>query len=277
MFSKKVFFLIGVFFFIAANFTILAISSREELPKNSIERLSISLIAPFQMMVSRTVIWSENIWGSYFATVSAIKDNAEYKKKLAFTMEAMNRCQELELENQRLRNFINFKNPLNDILIAAKVIGRDPSPWFKTIMIDKGGIDGLSKGLPVLVSEGVVGQIVNVSERYSRVLLITDRNSSVDALVQNSRARGMVKGNNSEQCLFKYALRKDVILPGAIIVSSGLDDVFPKGLRIGEVIDVKKEDSQLFQKILIKTCVDFDKLEEVLVTIKTGFSDRTGR
>ena len=157
------------------------------------------------------------------------------------------------------------------MFLAARVVGRDPSPWFKTIMIDKGEKYGVVKGLPVIVSEGVVGQVVNVSEQYSRVLLIIDRNSAVDALVQDSRARGMVKGNNTEQCLFRYALRKDVILTGQVIITSGLDQVFPKGLRIGVVVDVKKEDSRLFQKIVLQTCVDFDKLEEVLVITRAFF------
>ncbi|HKK90112.1 MAG TPA: rod shape-determining protein MreC, partial [Desulfobacteraceae bacterium] len=143
-------------------------------------------------------------------------------------------------------------------------------PWFRTIMIGKGSRDGLAKGLPVLVSEGIVGQIVSVSEKYSRVLLITDRNSAVDALVQTSRSRGIVKGDNTDRCFFKYALRKVPIEKGDIIVSSGLDQVFPKGLRIGKVVQEKKERSRLFQTITVKTFVNFDKLEEVLVSLDRG-------
>jgi rod shape-determining protein MreC len=132
-------------------------------------------------------------------------------------------------------------------------------------MIDKGSTHGLEKTAPVIVSEGIVGQIVTVASHFSRVLLITDRNSAVDALVQNTRARGMVKGGNDNTCVFVYALRKDDIQPGETIVSSGLDQIFPKGLKIGRILDVKKEHSQLFQDIVIQTSVDFDTLEEVLV------------
>lgn len=266
MFFKKILVLTCIVFFVAANFTLLALTSQGLVPRNSIERLTISLLSPFQRIVSRTASWSENIWLSYFSTVSAVEENQELKKKLALAVEYQNRCRELELENQRLRRFVNFNGPGREVLVAARVVARDPSPWYKTIMIDRGEEHGVTRGLPVIVSEGVVGQVVKVSEQYSRVLLVTDRNSSVDALVQESRARGMVKGNNTEQCLFKYALRKDVILPGQMIITSGLDQVFPKGLRIGVVLDVKKEDSRLFQKIVLQTCVDFDKLEEVLVT-----------
>jgi rod shape-determining protein MreC len=149
--------------------------------------------------------------------------------------------------------------------VAAQIIARDPSPWFKTVMIDKGEQDGLVKGSPVLVSEGIVGQIIEVAKNYSRVLLITDTNSAVDALVQNSRVRGIVKGNNEDSCSFVYALRKDEVKEGEMLISSGLDEVFPKGLKIGRILNVTKVHSQLFQDITIETSVDFDKIEEVLV------------
>ncbi|MBF0203472.1 MAG: rod shape-determining protein MreC [Desulfamplus sp.] len=265
MFSTKTVLLIGIVLFIATSFTVLTVSSRNALPDNGIENIAIALISPFQMAVSASFAWCSGIWRVYFATVSAGNENIELKKELALAMGAQNRCMELELENSRLRSFIDFNNASENVFIAAKVIGRDPSPWFQTLMINKGSGDGLIKGLPVLVSEGVVGRIETVSENFSRVLLITDRNSAVDALVQSSRARGIVQGNNTDQCLFKYALRKDEIVQGDIIVSSGLDQVFPKGLRIGKVLDIQKENSDLFQMIIIKTFVNFDKLEEVLV------------
>lgn len=278
MFSKKMLAVIGAIIFILANFTILTISSKGQLPENGFDRFTIALIAPFQMMVSRTIGFTEQVWENYFSIVAASKENSLLKKKLALTMKMQNRCRELELENKRLRKFFNFQASSGDSFFVAGVIGRDPSPWFKTIMIDKGSVDGLTKGLPVLVAEGIVGQIVSVSKNYSRVLLITDRSSAIDALVQNSRIRGIFKGNNTENCIFKYVLRKDDIHLGDIIVSSGLDGVFPKGLRIGKVVAVHKSNSHLFQKVMIKTFVNFDKLEEVLVCKRklcqdTGYPD----
>ncbi|MBU2629251.1 MAG: rod shape-determining protein MreC, partial [Proteobacteria bacterium] len=186
-------------------------------------------------------------------------------KQLGKAIETQNRYQELDLENIRLKKFVNFSGQVPDTYVAAQIIARDPSPWFKTIMIDKGANDGLVKGSPVVVSEGIVGQIIKVAANYSRVLLITDRNSAVDALVQNSRVRGIVKGNNEDNCSFVYALRKDQVKEGEMIISSGLDQVFPKGLKIGRILKVTKVHSQLFQDITIETSVDFDKIEEVLV------------
>ncbi len=266
MFSRTTALMIGVVLFITMTFAIITVSSRDVLPGNGVERVAVILVAPFQKLVSNTSVWCTDIWNVYFSTASVALRNGELEKKLALSMAEQNICRELQLENNRLRKFMDFSRSTESTLIAAKVIGRDPSPWFKTIMINKGIRNGLSKGLPVLTSEGVVGQIIDVFDSYARVLLVTDRNSSVDALVQKSRARGIVQGNNSETCIFKYALRKDAIISGDVIVSSGLDQVFPKGLMIGVVVDVKRENSELFQSIYLKTFVDFDKLEEVLVS-----------
>ncbi|MCG8636688.1 MAG: rod shape-determining protein MreC [Desulfobacterales bacterium] len=257
--------IIGVGVFIAVTFTVITMTSRQSLPVSGLERLAISITSPFQFMVTRTIGYTESVWRTYFAAVLAVEENRELRHELARAVEIQNRYEELELENARLKKFVNFTGSVPATYVAAQVIARDPSPWFKTIMIDKGESDGLEKGSPVLVSEGIVGQIIKVSRTYSRVLLITDRNSAVDALVQNSRVRGMVKGNNEDTCSFVYALRKDEVKPGEMIVSSGLDQVFPKGLKIGKILDVKKVHSQLFQDIVIETSVDFDKLEEVLV------------
>lgn len=251
--------------FIAVNFTVITMTSRKSLPVSGLERLAISFTSPFQYAMTRTINFAASVWHTYFAAVLAVEENAELRGRLSAALEIQNRYEELEKENARLKKFVNFTGSVPATYVAAQVIARDPSPWFKTIMIDKGAGDGLVKGAPVLVSEGIVGQIIKVSGEYSRVLLITDRNSAVDALVQDTRVRGMVKGNNQDTCSFVYALRKDQVNPGEMIVSSGLDQVFPKGLKIGKILDVKKVHSQLFQDITIETSVDFDKLEEVLV------------
>ncbi len=265
MFSRKLLIFVGVALFIAINFTVITMSSRDALPVSGIERFTISIISPFQLAVTKTINFTKDVWNTYFRSVLAVKENVELKKKLGKAIELKNRFEELELENIRLKKFVNFTGQVPDTYVAAQIIARDPSPWFKTIMIDKGAKDGLEKGSPVLVSEGIVGQIIKVAKNYSRVLLIIDRNSAVDALVQNSRVRGIVKGNNEDNCSFVYALRKDEVKKGEMIISSGMDQVFPKGLKIGRILKVTKVHSQLFQDILIETSVDFNKIEEVLV------------
>jgi rod shape-determining protein MreC len=265
MFSRRMIMIIGVGLFIAINFTMITMTSRQSLPVSGLERFALSVTSPFQFMVNRTIDFTRSVWETYFTVVLAVQENQILKQDLARALEIQNRYKELELETARLKKLVNFTASVPATYVAAQVIARDPSPWFKTIVIDKGSDEGLVKGDPVLVSEGIVGQIIQVAKDFSRVLLITDRNSAVDALVQDSRVRGMVKGNNQDTCSFVYTLRKDEVATGEMIVSSGLDQVFPKGLRIGRILDVEKEHSQLFQDITIETSVDFDKLEEVLV------------
>jgi rod shape-determining protein MreC len=265
MFSRNLLIFVGLALFIAINFIVITISSREALPVSGIERITISLVSPIQQGVTQVIRSTQNVWNTYFMAVLAVEENIELKHQLGRAKEIKNRYEELELENTRLKKFVNFTGIVPDTYVAAQVIARDPSPWFKTIIIDKGTKDNLTKGSPVMVSEGIVGQIIEVAYNYSRVLLITDINSAVDALVQNSRVRGIIKGNNQDNCSFVYALRKDEVKEGEMIISSGLDQVFPKGLKIGRILKVTKVHSQLFQDVTIQTSVDFDKIEEVLV------------
>lgn len=239
------------------------------MPVSGIERVAISIISPFQKAFSGSIQFVQDVWNTYFMTLLAVKENMELKKKLGKALEIRNRYEALELENKRLKKLVNYSDGVQDVYAAARIVGRDPSPFFKTIIIDKGAKHSIIKGRPVLVPEGIVGQISEVAANYSRVLLIIDRNSSVDALVRNSRVRGIVKGNNAEYCSFVYASRKDTIKEGELIVSSGLDQVFPKGLKIGRVLKMKKVHSRLFQDITVQTSVDFDRIEEVLVLINT--------
>ncbi|MCF8113430.1 MAG: rod shape-determining protein MreC [Desulfotignum sp.] len=265
MFSRKMFLVIGVGLFVVINLIVITMTSRQPMLMSGPEKVFITLAAPFQLAVQKTISMTASIWQTYFAAVLAVKENEILKNELSYAQQIKNQNQELVRENARLKKFVNFTTSLPGTYVAARVIARDPSPWFKTIIIDKGEKQGLEKNAPVLVPEGIVGQIIKVSPDFSKVLLITDRNSAVDALVQNTRARGMVKGGDGDFCVFVYALRKEDIHPGETIVSSGLDQVFPKGLEIGRILDVKKEHAQLFQEIIIQTSVDFDKLEEVLV------------
>ena len=265
MFSRKILIAVGVGLFIAINLIVISLTSRQSFEVQGPENVLITVTAPFQLAVQRSIFFVSSIWKNYFACVSAARENAVLKKQLTRVTQVENQNRELSMENTRLKRFVAFSTTASGTYVAARVIARDPSPWFETLMIDKGERHGLKKNAPILVPEGIVGQITKVSPSFSRVLLITDRNSAVDALVQNTRARGIVKGNGGNRCSFVYTLRKEEIQAGEVIVSSGLDQVFPKGLKIGTVLEVKKDHSRLFQDIIIQTSVDFDKLEEVLV------------
>jgi rod shape-determining protein MreC len=266
MFPKKMVMIVGVIILIAVNIIVLSVSNRRYQSYGP-GRIAISLIAPFQEAVSRSIRFVKDIWIHYFFLVETAKENDNYKKALSHSVERNNLYKELRLSNTRLRGLLDFQKTITNKVLAAEVIGKDPSPWFKTIMINKGKDDGVKKGSAVVIPEGIVGQVAEVSAHNSKVLLIIDPNSAVDALVQRSRARGIIKGGFADRCVFKYVLRKKGIAVGDTVVSSGLDGVFLKGLPVGQVSSVVKPNSGIFQEVTVIPCVDFEKLEEVLIVL----------
>jgi rod shape-determining protein MreC len=180
------------------------------------------------------------------------------------------RLKELESENEALRQLLQFTqaNPTDSYRAAevvGHVIGQDPSNLLRYIIIDVGTGDGVAKGMPVVTDRGLVGRIVEVSSRSSKVLLINDVSSSVNAIIQSSRATGIVEGKADGGLVMKYIPQPVEVNVGDIILTSGLGATFPKRLVIGQVTAVHKRDIELFQEAEIKPTVDFDRVEIVLV------------
>ena len=267
MFSKKMVLIVGGIVLIAVNVILLSITSKSQ-SSFGLGRVGIYFVAPFQEIVTRSVRFTRGVWENYFFLVSVAQENQALRKSLNEYVEKDNEWHEIGLANSRLRNLLNFQKAPTHRVVAAEVIGKDPSGWFKTVIIDKGRSDGLQKGLPVVLPAGIVGQVIEVSGHYAKVMMITDRNSAVDALVQRSRARGIIKGESADQSRFEFVLRKHDVQIGDTVIASGLDGVYPKGLRIGRVSDLSERSSDIFYDITITPFVDFEKLEEVLVILR---------
>ena len=267
MFSRKMVMIVGVVVLIAVNIIILSINTQQAPPSYGLGRVAIAIIAPLQEIVTHGMRFVEGIWVHYFKLVSVAIENDHLRHELHQAAEERNQYNESLLSNIRYRSLLSFKQYIDDPVVAAEVIGRDPSPWFRTIIVNKGKADGIRKGAPVLVPEGIVGLVVEVAGNYSKVLLIIDQNSAVDGLIQRSRSRGIVEGDATGLCHFKYVLRKLDINLGDTVVSSGLDGVFPKGLRIGSISQIVKLNAGIFQQVMVTPFVDFEKLEEVLIDI----------
>jgi len=276
MFSRKMVLIIGFIVLIAVNIIGLSVTSRRS-TTFGIERIAISAIAPFQELVTRSLRFARDIWRHYFYLVSVARENHVLMDQLSQAVQNKNQWLETELANVRLRDLIDFQRNISERVVAAEVIGKDPSAWFKTVIIDKGEADGLTRGLPVVIPQGIVGQVIEVSNHYSKVMLILDSNSAVDSLVQRTRARGVVKGESTDQCGLDYVLRKNDVRIGDTIVSSGLDGVYPKGLRLGFVSQVIEHDADIFHEVIITPFVDFEKLEEVLVILEVQKHDWANR
>jgi rod shape-determining protein MreC len=169
------------------------------------------------------------------------------------------------VENLRLRRLLDFKNTIQSQAIPAQVVLHDLTGWFQTLIVDKGFKDGIGPDMAVVNDEGVVGRILDVSDRYARVLLITDPGSSVDAIIQRNRVRGILSGKDSNGCILKYVRGNVDVQVGDLIITSGKDSIFAKGLRLGVVQGIFKDPVDLFQKIEVKPLVRLSALEEVLI------------
>ena len=267
MFSKKTALIFAGILLITVNIIFLTITIRRP-TSFGVGGVMIAFTAPFQDLASRAVKGVRETWRNYFSLVSVAAENQRLKQLLGKAAEDSILQRELDLENNRLRDLLAFQRSLPHPAIAAQIIAKDPSAWFNTVIIDKGAADGLRKGLPAVTSRGIAGQVVEVSAHQSKLMLIIDRNSAVDALVQRTRSRGIVKGAARDECYLDYVMHEDDMRVGDGVVSSGFDGVYPKGLLIGTVAAINFQGSDFFKEVRVTPSVDFDTLEEVLVILK---------
>ena len=167
---------------------------------NPAEQIIIEVAAPFQKLIKQTIGITESLWLKYFDLIGVRNENALLKREIDTLRVENYRYRELLTTNRRLQKLLQFKNTINWPVLAVQVIGRDPTGWFKSVLIDKGKKSGLKINMPVVNAGGVVGRLVSVSPNYAKVLLIIDQNSAVDCIIQRSREKGLVKGLSSNIC-----------------------------------------------------------------------------
>ncbi len=201
-----------------------------------------------------------------------LHENEELRAKLGALTE-------LKLENERLTKLLDFKRSTSMELLAAKVIALDLTPDHNSIRINRGTRHGLKKLQGVITVEGVVGYVMKADYESSQVLLLTDRSAAIDAIVQRTRARGLVSGKSNSTCRLRYLERADDVAAGDMIVTSGLQGYFPKGFPIGKLTSVRKTDYGISQEAELQPVVNPSNLEEVFVVLKSGqedFNERFG-
>ncbi len=230
------------------------------------ERAVLTFAAPFQNGFDAVVDGIAGVWGNYLWLVDARQRNILLEKENLTLRAKLSQTDEIQLQNDRLRKLLAFVDDIDRPALPAQVIGEDASNWSRTIIINKGTRAGLQNGFPVVAADGVVGRVIKTAANSSRVLLITDASSAVAALVQRTRTRGVARGRGRDLSL-EYALRDGDIRTGDLLVTSGMGGVFPKGLPLGLVTEVKKDPFSLFQQIRAETAADFSHLEEVLVIV----------
>jgi len=232
------------------------------------EKVLVEVLATFQEGLMGSARSVEDLWRGYFFLIGLREENEALKKAQARLRGQVDQLREAGQANERLRKLLNFKSENDYTVLGARVISWDPSAWFKSVIINRGSEDGLRPGLPVVTDEGVIGRVVGVSPRFAKVLLMIDYNSSIDAIVRRTRVRGILAGRSEKTCLLKYVLKNDEVSKDDVLVTSGLDGIFPGGLTLGTVSRVKAMGPAIFLEVDVTPAVDFKRIEEVLVLIR---------
>jgi rod shape-determining protein MreC len=218
----------------------------------------------FEKVITAPFTFISNIWNDYIYLIDTNKDNEKLKQKVnELHVQCMN-LEELRSENKRLRDMLDFKVAHQEFkLFPASLLTQDITLVFKTAVIDKGSRSGFFINMPIVNPRGVVGRVVAVSPHTSQVLLITDPNSSIPALIESTRVKGIVKGTGGNTLSLEYVRRTEEINIGDFVITSGLLGIFPKGLKIGSVQDIKRDERKIFADITLAPCVDMGKIEGI--------------
>jgi len=225
--------------------------------------LLISLKQPLRLFT-----WIEREIGAIIFYHRNYTENEKLKKENDLLKNKLNAQQEIFQENVRLNDLLSFKKQSPDKLIACHVIGRATDSWASSIIIDKGRNSGIRRGMAVMTYLGLIGRVSEAYEFTSKILLINDPNLSVSALVQRSRQEGLVSGTLGSHLIMRYLPQESDIKINDTIISSGLNEIYPKGLLIGSVIEIGREYSGLSSFAIIKPAVNLFSVEEVLVIVQ---------
>ncbi len=211
--------------------------------------------------------------GLYLNLVNIKKNNRKLQEDNSELRAQLGALEELKLENERLNKLLGFKGNTKMDLLTAKVIGKDLLLEHSTLTINRGTRHGIREFMAVITIGGVVGYIIQPQMFTSQVLLLTDRYASIDAIVQRSRSRGIIEGLTKKSCKMNYLERDDDVVAGDRIVTSGLNNIFPKGFLIGTVTDVSKNRYDISQEVFVRPAINPFTLEEAFVVLNTNNED----
>ena len=239
-------------------------------PSLRLRSLVTQLFSPVLSMSAAFQHWWDESRQEVQSRTALLQQNHELREQLALQTQERLRATELEDENRRLRDMVGFRQTVGPRLKPARITGRDPSNWWKTIILDIGSDQGVAENCAVVTTSGLVGKTVAVTRTTTRVLLIVDPNCKVAALVQETRNPGIVEGvfeglGTTPGCRMDFIGRDAKVFPNYTVITSGLGGVFPKGIRIGSLEPATLSESGLYKNARLKPAVDLNRLEEVFV------------
>jgi rod shape-determining protein MreC len=207
------------------------------------------------------------LWSHYVALRGVRAENDALRAQLGTTEIRLQEQRALALRAERLQALLDLRQSLPQRTVAAQIIAGDATAFFRTVTIDRGSADGVAADAAVISPRGVVGRVVGrPAARAARVQLLVDRNAGIGAVIERSRAGGVVMGDEGQVLRMEYVSNLSDVRPGDLVVSSGLDGIYPKGFVIGEVVSVERG-AGLYHAIKLRPAVDFSTIEEVVVLL----------
>jgi rod shape-determining protein MreC len=240
------------------------VNSRSGVPV--LESVTFGVFSEVQRASSALVTSMRNVWTRYIGLRHVEAENASLKRELDDIKVQFQERRALADRARGLETLLELRDRSNLKTIAAEIIAASASPDFRTLTIDKGTLYGLQPDMAVIAPGGVVGRIVVPSVRASKVQLLIDRNAAVGAIIERSRAQGVAMGSGDQRLRLEYVSESADVVVGDLVVTSGIDGIFPKGFTIGSV-DVVEKSGPAYKRITVKPAVDFSSLEDVLVVV----------
>jgi len=222
-------------------------------------------VSPFIKVTAALVQGTRNLWRDYVDLRHLREENKHLQGEVAVLQRRIDQLEEQSLETQRLQRLLAMRESPQAGFLTARVVGKDATNWFKTILLDRGSQEGVRRNQPVLAPDGLVGRVVEVTPMSAKVQLLTDPVSAVGGLVQRTRVTGIVSGNLGAGARVRYLpLLADVVV-GDEVVTSGMGGVFPKGIPVGRITAVERRSGALFQEASLQPLADLGRLEEVMI------------
>jgi len=240
------------------------VNSRSGVPV--LEFVTFGIFSEVQRVIASGFGGVRNVWGGYIGLRHLKTENETLKRELADAQIAVQQQRALADRARGLQQLLELRDRSNLKTIAAQIIGDAPTPDFRTITIDKGTLHGLKTDMAVLAPAGVVGRIVKPTGRAAIVQLLIDRNAAAGVIIERSRAQGVAMGAGDGRLRLEYMSEAFDVAVGDEVVTSGIDNIYPKGFAVGKIDSIEKSGAA-YRRITIKPAVDFSALEEVLIVL----------
>lgn len=240
------------------------VNSRNGVPV--LESVTFGVFAQAQRGFSSGILNVRRIWGKYVWLRGVQAQNAELRRQLEAVQVQYQERRALADRARSLEDLLALRDRSSLDTVAAEIIAASASPDFRTLTIDKGTTQGIKGNMAVIASDGVVGRIVVPSRGAAKVQMLIDRNAAAGALIERSRAQGIALGGGDERLRLEYVSEVSDVVVGDLVVTSGIDGIYPKGFTIGYVESVEKN-GPAYRRITVKPAVNFSSLETVLVVL----------